>query len=124
METINDLVKKIYSSNNVQDSFWKSYLEEIRVGTKVTWHRSSGFDFSPLTFCWSLTDNNYWGWSNKKERKYNANIGKELHETDLIFSDACGRHTDYYDMLLDLYNKKQTESNDKSCTYFSFISCN
>jgi len=105
--TINDLVDRIYRLNDVKDGFWKEYLEEIRSDFKVTWHRSCGMDFRPLILIWSLTDNNYWNWRNKRVRKFYDTIGKEIQRTDIVFSDAAGYYTDYYDTLLNLHNEKR-----------------
>jgi len=57
--TINDLVEKIYRMNNIKDDFWRGYLDRIKSGKKVTWHHSSGMDWSPLSVIRSLTTCNH-----------------------------------------------------------------
>jgi len=98
---ISSLVEKIFLLNNVQDEFWKSYLERIRNGIKVTWYHSSGFDMRALIAIRELTS--FGSDYNSKNQTFNK-IGKELQNTDIIFSDY-GNH--YYDALLNICNKKQ-----------------
>jgi len=92
--TITDLVEKIYSLNNVQNDFWIDYLERIRNGIKVTWYPSSGFDLRPI-------QSSAYSWKTE--------IGRELQNTDLIYSDYSA-WINNYDLFMNIYNKKRDGS--------------
>jgi len=97
---INDLIDKIYHLNDIKDEFWQGYLSRISNNIKVTWHHSSGFDLRPLAVVNGLTI--YYSRSDKL--RISRYIGRELQKTEFVFNDSWNR---YYDIFLDLWNKKQ-----------------